>query len=58
MLAVNYSEFEKNLEKYCDQAAEDYENVFVTRKDNKNIVIKKNKYTQQKARFFLAFSSI
>lgn len=39
MLAVNYSEFEKNLEKYCDQAAEDYENVFVTRKDNKNIVI-------------------
>lgn len=39
MLAVNYSEFEKNLEKYCDQAAEEYVNVFVTREDNKNIVI-------------------
>lgn len=39
MIAVNYPEFEKNLEKYCDQAAEDYENVFVTIKDNKNIVI-------------------
>lgn len=39
MLAVNYSELEKNLEKYCDQAAEEYENVFVTRKDNKNIII-------------------
>ena len=39
MIAVNYPEFEKKLEKYCDQAAEDYEKVFVTRKDNKNIVV-------------------
>ena len=39
MIAVNYQKKKKKLEKYCDQAAEDYENVFVTRKDNKNIVV-------------------
>lgn len=39
MLAVDYCEFENNLEAYCDQAIDDYEKVFVTRDGNKCVVM-------------------
>jgi len=39
MLAVNYSTLRNNLKSYCDRATDDAETVFVTRKDEKNLVM-------------------
>lgn len=39
MLAVNYSTIRKDLNSYCDKAADEHETVIVTRKNEKNIVI-------------------
>ena len=39
MLVVNYSTLRNNLKSYCDRATDDAETVFVTRKDEKNLVM-------------------
>lgn len=39
MLAVNYSTLRNNLKSYCDRATDDAETVFITRKDEKNLVM-------------------
>lgn len=39
MLAVNYSTLRNNLKSYCDRATEDAETIFITRKDEKNLVM-------------------
>lgn len=39
MLAVNYSTLRNNLKSYCDKATDDAETIFVTRKNEKNIVM-------------------
>ena len=39
MLAVNYSTLRNNLKSYCDRATADAETVFITRKDEKNLVM-------------------
>lgn len=39
MLTVNYSELRKNLKDYCDRAVNNLETVFITRKDEKNVVM-------------------
>ena len=39
MLAVNYSTLRNNLKTYCDKATDDAETIFVTRKNEKNIVM-------------------
>ena len=40
MLAVNYSTLRNNLKGYCDRATDENETVIVTRKEEKNVVIK------------------
>ena len=40
MLAVNYSTIRSKLKDYCDQATDNNETVIVTRKDEKNVVIR------------------
>lgn len=39
MLAVNYTEFYKNMKAYMDKVTDDYETMIVTRKNNKNVVM-------------------
>ena len=39
MLAVNYTNFRENMKDYMDKAANDYETMIVTRKNNKNVVM-------------------
>ena len=39
MIAVNYTQFRKEMKKYLDMVTDSYEMVTVTRKDNKNAVI-------------------
>ena len=39
MLAVNYSSFRSKLKAYCDRVTDDNEDVIVTRRDEKNVVI-------------------
>jgi len=39
MLAVNYSTLRNNLKSYFDKASDDAETIFVTRKNEKNIVM-------------------
>ena len=39
MIAVNYSNARDNFKKYCDAAAQDFETIIVTRKQDKNVVI-------------------
>ena len=44
MLAVNYTNLRDNMKRYMDQVTDDYETMIVTRKNNKNVVILKEKY--------------
>lgn len=39
MIATNYTEVRENFKKYCDAATHDHESIFVTRKNNENVVI-------------------
>ncbi len=39
MLAVNYSTLRKELKYYCDQATDHDEEIIVTRKDERNVVV-------------------
>ncbi len=39
MLAVNYSTARENLKTYCDMANEDFETIFITRKQGGNVVM-------------------
>ena len=40
MLAVNYTNLRDNMKHYMDQVTDDYETMIVTRKNNKNVVIR------------------
>ena len=39
MLAVNYTNLRENMKMYMDKVTDDYDNMIVTRKDNKNVVM-------------------
>lgn len=39
MLAANYTEARNNFKKYCDEVTDNYEQVIITRKGNKNVVL-------------------
>lgn len=39
MLVVNDTQFEENMKTYMDKVTDDYETVFVARKNNKNVVM-------------------
>ena len=40
MVAVNYSTIRNNLKDYCDKASDQHETIIVTRKNEKNIVLR------------------
>jgi len=39
MLAVNYSQFRDNMKTNLDKVSDDFETLFVTRKENRNVVV-------------------
>ena len=39
MLAVNYSQFRENMKSNLDLVSDDFETLFVTRKENRNVVV-------------------
>ena len=39
MLAVNYSQFRDNMNTNLDLVSDDFETLFVTRKENRNVVV-------------------
>ena len=39
MIALNYSQLRDNMKKYLDKVTEDFETLFITRKENKNVVV-------------------
>lgn len=44
MLAVNYTNLRDNLKKYCDDAVENCEAIFVTRKQGNVVLISQDEY--------------
>ena len=47
MLAINYTTMRNNLKTYCDKATDDNEDIIITRKDEKNVVlVSLEKYNQ------------
>lgn len=47
MLAINYTTMRNNLKEYCDKATNENEDIIVTRKDEKNVVlVSLEKYNQ------------
>lgn len=39
MLAINYSTMRNNFKDYCDKATDEAEDIIITRKDEKNVVL-------------------
>lgn len=39
MIAVNYTTIRNNLKTYCDKAIDENQDIIITRKDNKNVVL-------------------
>ena len=39
MIALNYSQLRDNMKTYLDKVSEDNEILFITRKENKNVII-------------------
>lgn len=39
MIAINYSTMRNNFKDYCDKATDENEDIIVTRKDEKNVVL-------------------
>jgi len=39
MIALNYSQLRDNMKTYLDKVTEDFETLFITRKENKNVVV-------------------
>lgn len=47
MLAINYTTMRNNFKDYCDKATDDNEDIIITRKDEKNVVlVSLEKYNQ------------
>lgn len=47
MLAINYTTMRNNFKDYCDKATNENEDIIVTRKDEKNVVlVSLEKYNQ------------
>lgn len=47
MLAINYTTMRNNFKDYCDKATDENEDIIVTRKDEKNVVlVSLEKYNQ------------
>lgn len=54
MLAANYTEARNNFKKYCDEVTDNYEQVIITRKDNKNVVLLSlDEYNNMKENLFV-----
>ena len=39
MIALNYSQLRENMKMYLDKVTDDFETLFITRKENKNVVV-------------------
>ena len=47
MLAINYTTMRNNFKDYCDKATDENEDIIITRKDEKNVVlVSLEKYNQ------------